>query len=146
MLQSNTWVLNHIRLLEMVSSWGSDMLVMTIAGGEHPGPCYIMGQSNRYSLLPAPTAEIDRSDDQVYHFVMELVKVVVQLKNDVNTLPSSEYVGVVKGLTEDWLSASVGLTLRSLINSVDDVLPSLHESIRTECAPDPRCLTLTECS
>ncbi|KAG7461057.1 hypothetical protein MATL_G00205500 [Megalops atlanticus] len=77
----------------------------------------------RLSAQPAPTAEIDRSGDQVYHFVMELVKVVVQLKNDVNTLPSSEYVVAVK---------AVGLTLRSLINSVDDILPSLHESIRTE--------------
>ncbi|RXN33814.1 tyrosine kinase 2-beta isoform X1 [Labeo rohita] len=27
---------------------------------------------------------------------------------------------------------SVGMTLRSLINSVDDILPTLHESIRTE--------------
>ncbi len=32
----------------------------------------------------------------VYHNVMEMVKVVVQLKNDVNTLPASEYVTVVK--------------------------------------------------
>uniref|UniRef100_A0A8B9H4K2 non-specific protein-tyrosine kinase n=1 Tax=Astyanax mexicanus TaxID=7994 RepID=A0A8B9H4K2_ASTMX len=73
--------------------------------------------------LPVPTAELDRSEDQVYHNVMEMVKVVVKLKNDVNTLPPSEYVGVVK---------AVGLTLRNLIHSVDEVLPSLHESIRTE--------------
>uniref|UniRef100_A0A8C9T199 non-specific protein-tyrosine kinase n=1 Tax=Scleropages formosus TaxID=113540 RepID=A0A8C9T199_SCLFO len=72
---------------------------------------------------PAPTAELDRTNDQVYHFVMEMVKVVVQLKNDVNTLPPSEYVSTVK---------TVGLTLRSLINSVDDVLPKLHDSVRTE--------------
>lgn len=45
---------------------------------------------------PAPTAELDRSDDQVYHNVMEMVKMVMKLKNDVNTLPPSEYVGVVK--------------------------------------------------
>uniref|UniRef100_A0A8C1GSI3 non-specific protein-tyrosine kinase n=1 Tax=Cyprinus carpio TaxID=7962 RepID=A0A8C1GSI3_CYPCA len=74
-------------------------------------------------VIPAPTAELDRTDDMVYHNVMEMVKVVVQLKNDVNTLPASEYVTVVK---------SVGMTLRSLINSVDDILPTLHESIRTE--------------
>ncbi|XP_066566613.1 protein tyrosine kinase 2 beta, b isoform X2 [Amia ocellicauda] len=77
----------------------------------------------RLAAQPAPTAELDRSEDQVYHFVMELVKVVVQLKNDVNALPASEYVSVVK---------SVGLTLRSLIHSVDDVLPTLHSSKRTE--------------
>uniref|UniRef100_W5JZQ4 non-specific protein-tyrosine kinase n=1 Tax=Astyanax mexicanus TaxID=7994 RepID=W5JZQ4_ASTMX len=74
-------------------------------------------------VIPVPTAELDRSEDQVYHNVMEMVKVVVKLKNDVNTLPPSEYVGVVK---------AVGLTLRNLIHSVDEVLPSLHESIRTE--------------
>ncbi|KAL4623922.1 protein-tyrosine kinase 2-beta-like [Arapaima gigas] len=77
----------------------------------------------KMTAQPAPTAELDRSNDQVYHFVMEMVKVVVQLKNDVNTLPPSEYVSVVK---------TVGLTLRSLIHSVDDVLPTLHESIRAE--------------
>uniref|UniRef100_A0A8C1X9T2 non-specific protein-tyrosine kinase n=1 Tax=Cyprinus carpio TaxID=7962 RepID=A0A8C1X9T2_CYPCA len=74
-------------------------------------------------VIPAPTAELDRTDDMVYHNVMEMVKVVVQLKNDVNTLPASEYVTVVK---------SVGITLRSLIRSVDDILPTLHESIRME--------------
>ncbi|XP_018608560.2 protein-tyrosine kinase 2-beta [Scleropages formosus] len=77
----------------------------------------------RLTAQPAPTAELDRTNDQVYHFVMEMVKVVVQLKNDVNTLPPSEYVSTVK---------TVGLTLRSLINSVDDVLPKLHDSVRTE--------------
>uniref|UniRef100_A0A8C7SIT1 non-specific protein-tyrosine kinase n=1 Tax=Oncorhynchus mykiss TaxID=8022 RepID=A0A8C7SIT1_ONCMY len=71
----------------------------------------------------APTAELDRSGDQVYQAVMELVKVVVQLKNDVNTLQPEQYINIVK---------SVGLTLRSLIHSVDDILPTLHESIRTE--------------
>ncbi|TSO25140.1 Protein-tyrosine kinase 2-beta [Bagarius yarrelli] len=74
-------------------------------------------------LLPAPTAELDRSEDKVYDNVMEMVKMVMKLKNDVSTLPASEYVGVVK---------EVGLTLRNLIRSVDEVLPSLHESVRIE--------------
>ncbi|XP_034169517.2 protein tyrosine kinase 2 beta, b isoform X2 [Pangasianodon hypophthalmus] len=77
----------------------------------------------RISLQPAPTAELDRSEDKVYQCVMDLVKVVVQLKNDVNTLPSTEYISLVK---------SVGMTLRDLISSVDDVLPSLQGAIRTE--------------
>uniref|UniRef100_A0AAY4AXG7 non-specific protein-tyrosine kinase n=1 Tax=Denticeps clupeoides TaxID=299321 RepID=A0AAY4AXG7_9TELE len=72
---------------------------------------------------PVPTAELDRSDDKVYIAVMELVKVVVDLKNDVNALPPTEYISVVK---------NVGLSLRSLINSVDELLPTLHESKRTE--------------
>ncbi|XP_023276021.1 protein-tyrosine kinase 2-beta-like [Seriola lalandi dorsalis] len=70
-----------------------------------------------------PTAELDRSGDQVYTSVMLMVKQVVQLKNDVNTLPASEYPTAVK---------AVGVTLRSLIQSVDEILPSLHCSVTTE--------------
>ncbi|XP_070786739.1 protein-tyrosine kinase 2-beta-like [Enoplosus armatus] len=70
-----------------------------------------------------PTAELDRSGDQVYTSVMAMVKQVVQLKNDVNTLPASEYPNAVK---------AVGVTLRSLIQSVDEILPSLHSSVTTE--------------
>uniref|UniRef100_A0A3Q1BWY7 non-specific protein-tyrosine kinase n=1 Tax=Amphiprion ocellaris TaxID=80972 RepID=A0A3Q1BWY7_AMPOC len=77
----------------------------------------------RLTAQPAPTAELDRSDDKVYHSVMALVKVVVQLKNDVTELQPEQYITIVK---------SVGMALRDLIRSVDDILPSLHESIRTE--------------
>ncbi|GAA6109347.1 protein-tyrosine kinase 2-beta isoform X1 [Tachysurus ichikawai] len=78
---------------------------------------------SRRTVQTAPTAELDRSEDKVYGSVMEMVKMVMKLKNDVNTLPPAEYVGVVK---------DVGLTLRNLIRSVDEVLPSLHDSVRTE--------------
>ncbi|XP_041834984.1 protein-tyrosine kinase 2-beta-like [Melanotaenia boesemani] len=70
-----------------------------------------------------PTAEMDRSGDEVYTGVMAMVKQVVQLKNDVNTLPPSEYPNAVK---------AVGVTLRNLIQSVDEILPSLHNSVTTE--------------
>lgn len=54
-------------------------------------------QIGRFVLLqPRPTAELDRSGDQVYTGVMTMVKQVVQLKNDVNTLPASEYPNSVK--------------------------------------------------
>ncbi|XP_026218694.1 protein-tyrosine kinase 2-beta-like [Anabas testudineus] len=72
---------------------------------------------------PLPTAELDRSGDQVYTAIMAIVKQVVQLKNDVKTLPASEYPQAVK---------AVGISLRSLIQSVDDILPSLHCSVTTE--------------
>uniref|UniRef100_A0A7N8XMH1 non-specific protein-tyrosine kinase n=1 Tax=Mastacembelus armatus TaxID=205130 RepID=A0A7N8XMH1_9TELE len=72
---------------------------------------------------PAPTAELDRSDDKVYNSVMDLVKVVVQLKNDIPVLQPEQYITTVK---------SVGMALRDLICSVDDILPTLHESVRTE--------------
>uniref|UniRef100_A0A3Q3APU5 non-specific protein-tyrosine kinase n=1 Tax=Kryptolebias marmoratus TaxID=37003 RepID=A0A3Q3APU5_KRYMA len=74
-------------------------------------------------LKAAPTAELDRTDDRVYETVMDLVKVVVQLKNDVPEMPPEQYITIIK---------SVGMALRDLIHSVDDVLPTLHESNRTE--------------
>uniref|UniRef100_A0A8C3A4P0 non-specific protein-tyrosine kinase n=1 Tax=Cyclopterus lumpus TaxID=8103 RepID=A0A8C3A4P0_CYCLU len=75
------------------------------------------------SQKPRPTAELDRSGDQVYTGVMAMVKQVVKLKNDVNTQPASEYPNAVR---------AAGVTLRGLIQSVDDILPSLHSSLTTE--------------
>uniref|UniRef100_A0AAX7SY72 non-specific protein-tyrosine kinase n=1 Tax=Astatotilapia calliptera TaxID=8154 RepID=A0AAX7SY72_ASTCA len=78
-----------------------------------------------YLLLfqPAPTAELDRTDDKVYHCVMDLVKVVVQLKNDIAGLQPEQCITHIK---------SVGMALRDLISSVDEILPTLHGSVRTE--------------
>ncbi|XP_036745041.1 protein-tyrosine kinase 2-beta isoform X4 [Manis pentadactyla] len=70
-----------------------------------------------------PTANLDRTDDLVYLNVMELVRAVLDLKNELYQLPPEGYVVVVK---------NVGLTLRKLIGSVDDLLPSLPSSSRTE--------------
>ncbi|XP_047429181.1 protein tyrosine kinase 2 beta, b isoform X3 [Mugil cephalus] len=77
----------------------------------------------RLTAQPAPTAELDRSDDKVYHSVMDVVKVVVQLKNDITELQPEQYITKVK---------SVGMALKELIVSVNDILPTLHESVRTE--------------
>ncbi|KAK7906882.1 hypothetical protein WMY93_015494 [Mugilogobius chulae] len=77
----------------------------------------------RLTAHPAPTAELDRSNDKVYQNVMDLVKVVVQLKNDVAALQPEQYISIIK---------SVGMALRDLICSVDEILPTLHESVRTE--------------
>ncbi|XP_065819695.1 protein tyrosine kinase 2 beta, b isoform X1 [Labrus bergylta] len=77
----------------------------------------------RLTAQPAPTAELDRSDDKVYQSVMNLVKVVVQLKNDITELQPERYITIVQ---------STGMALRDLIRSVDDILPSLHQSVRTE--------------
>ncbi|KAM4837179.1 protein-tyrosine kinase 2-beta isoform 2-T5 [Thomomys bottae] len=70
-----------------------------------------------------PTANLDRTDDLVYFNVMELVRAVLELKNELCQLPPEGYVVVVK---------NVGLTLRKLIGSVDSILPSLPSSARTE--------------
>ncbi|XP_048842301.1 LOW QUALITY PROTEIN: protein-tyrosine kinase 2-beta-like [Brienomyrus brachyistius] len=123
MMEDNKWLEKEKKLLDPMVS---DDLPSPVTPERESGYAEFTAPPEkppRLSTKPAPTAEMDRSDDQVYHFVMELVKMVVQLKNDVNMLQPSEYVGVVK---------SVGLTLRSLINSVDQVLPTLHDSIRTE--------------
>lgn len=55
-----------------------------------------------------PTAELDRSGDQVYTGVMAMVKQVVQMKNDVNTMPASEYPSCVKVGTA-WPPSFAGL-------------------------------------
>lgn len=48
------------------------------------------------SLQPAPTANLDRTDDAVYSNVMDLVKAVLQLKNEVSNQPPERYILVVK--------------------------------------------------
>lgn len=58
--------------------------------------------------------------------MMGLVKVVVQLKNDIAELKPEQYISVIQ---------SVGMALRDLIRSVDDILPTLHDSVRTEVGP-----------
>ncbi|XP_057685789.1 protein-tyrosine kinase 2-beta-like isoform X2 [Corythoichthys intestinalis] len=70
-----------------------------------------------------PTAELDRTDDQVYSGVMAIVRQVVKLKNEVNMLPASEYPNAIK---------AIGVTLRNLIQHVDDIMPSLHSSVTSE--------------
>ncbi|XP_011489678.1 protein-tyrosine kinase 2-beta isoform X1 [Oryzias latipes] len=77
----------------------------------------------RQKVQPAPTAELDRSEDKVYQSVMDLVKVVVQLKNDIPDLQPEHYITIVK---------SVGMVLRDLLQNVDEILPTLHGSVRTE--------------
>ncbi|XP_072842251.2 protein-tyrosine kinase 2-beta isoform X2 [Pogona vitticeps] len=75
------------------------------------------------SLQPSPTANLDRTDDAVYSNVMDLVKAVLKLKNEVSNHPPERYILAVK---------DVGLSLRKLIGSVDDILPALPSSSRTE--------------
>lgn len=49
-----------------------------------------------------PTAELDRSEDKVYQNVMDLVKVVVQLKNDITEVPPEKYITVVQVRRSDF--------------------------------------------
>ncbi|XP_071598406.1 protein-tyrosine kinase 2-beta isoform X2 [Heliangelus exortis] len=75
------------------------------------------------SIHPTPTANLDRRDDPVYSNVMELVRAVLELKDEISFLPPEGYILVVK---------NVGLSLRKLIGSVDEILPVLPATSRTE--------------
>uniref|UniRef100_A0A3P8RT52 non-specific protein-tyrosine kinase n=1 Tax=Amphiprion percula TaxID=161767 RepID=A0A3P8RT52_AMPPE len=119
MVADEKWLEKEERLLDPMGPEDAASPASPEADSENAPP----EKPPRLTAQPAPTAELDRSDDKVYHSVMALVKVVVQLKNDVTELQPEQYITIVK---------SVGMALRDLIRSVDDILPSLHESIRTE--------------
>ncbi|XP_057199638.1 protein-tyrosine kinase 2-beta [Triplophysa rosa] len=123
MLEDNKWLEKEEKHLDPFANEDTKTKRMSKNETEQAHFQGLPDKPPRVSAQPAPTAELERTGDLVYHNVMEMVKEVVHLKNDVNTLPASEYVNVVK---------SVGLRLRSLIHSVDDILPTLHESIRSE--------------
>uniref|UniRef100_A0A4W5QK78 non-specific protein-tyrosine kinase n=1 Tax=Hucho hucho TaxID=62062 RepID=A0A4W5QK78_9TELE len=87
----------------------------------------------------APTAELDRSGDQVYQAVMELVKVVVQLKNDVNTLQPEQYINVVKVKTWKVVTRIEG-TQKLLNNDMSELISKMRlaqqnaiTSLKEEC-------------
>ncbi|XP_054151435.1 protein-tyrosine kinase 2-beta-like [Melozone crissalis] len=79
----------------------------------------------------APTARLDRSGDAVYGGVTELVRAVLQLKDDIARAPPDGHVLAVK---------NIGLSLRKLMGSVDAVLPELPPSSRTEIEGTQRAL------
>uniref|UniRef100_A0A8C0ZIB4 non-specific protein-tyrosine kinase n=1 Tax=Cyanistes caeruleus TaxID=156563 RepID=A0A8C0ZIB4_CYACU len=64
-----------------------------------------------------------RRDDPVYGNVTDLVRAVLRLKNEIGLVPPDGYILVVK---------DIGLSLRKLIGSVDEILPDLPPSSRTE--------------
>ncbi|XP_009083416.1 PREDICTED: protein-tyrosine kinase 2-beta, partial [Acanthisitta chloris] len=74
-------------------------------------------------IHPSPTANLDRTNDVVYSNVMDLVRAVLQLKNEISLIPPEEYILVVK---------NVGLSLRKLIGSVDEILPKLPAASHVE--------------
>ncbi|XP_027140307.1 protein tyrosine kinase 2 beta, b [Larimichthys crocea] len=117
MMADKKWLEKEERLLDPMGPEDPTSPVADTEGAAPPD------KPPRLTAQPAPTAELDRSDDKVYQSVMNLVKVVVQLKNDIVTLPPEKYITLVQ---------SVGMALRDLIHNVDNILPTLHESVRTE--------------
>uniref|UniRef100_A0A6Q2YJX9 non-specific protein-tyrosine kinase n=1 Tax=Esox lucius TaxID=8010 RepID=A0A6Q2YJX9_ESOLU len=124
MLKDRPWLGQEEKHLVRAMVGGTEVLVAKMLNVTFVCVCVFVGQ-------PVATAELDRSDDQVYIGVMAMVREVVKLKNDVNTLSPSDYPNAVK---------AVGLTLRNLIHSVDEVLPSLHAAARTEIQGTERLL------
>ncbi|XP_060908129.1 protein tyrosine kinase 2 beta, b isoform X2 [Labrus mixtus] len=119
MMEDEKWLEMEERLLDPMGPEDPGSLVSPDGDAENGPP----DKPPRLTAQPAPTAELDRSDDKVYQSVMNLVKVVVQLKNDITELQPERYITIVQ---------STGMALRDLIRSVDDILPSLHQSVRTE--------------
>ncbi|KAM9704204.1 protein tyrosine kinase 2 beta, b isoform 1-T2 [Menidia menidia] len=119
MVEDKKWLAQEERLLDPMGTEEAASPGSPNADSENAPP----EKPPRLTAKAPPTAELDRSEDKVYHSVMDLVKVVVQLKNDITELEPERYITIVK---------SVGMALRDLIHSVDEVLPTLHESIRTE--------------
>ncbi|XP_075606362.1 protein-tyrosine kinase 2-beta isoform X2 [Balearica regulorum gibbericeps] len=90
---------------------------------EFTGPPQKPPRHGAQSIHLTPTANLDRTDDTVYSNVMDLVQSVLQLKNEISLLPPERYILAVK---------NVGLSLRKLIGSVDEILPILPAASRTE--------------
>ncbi|NXE16225.1 FAK2 kinase, partial [Lophotis ruficrista] len=126
MVEDYQWLRQEEKSLVSVcgGSWSDSFLSLTDGVAEFTGPPQkpprLVAQQ---SIHPAPTANLDRTDDTVYSNVMDLVRAVLQLKNEISLLPPEEYILVVK---------NVGLSLRKLIGSVDEILPILPAASRTE--------------
>uniref|UniRef100_A0A8B9V5A4 non-specific protein-tyrosine kinase n=1 Tax=Anas zonorhyncha TaxID=75864 RepID=A0A8B9V5A4_9AVES len=67
-----------------------------LGSAEFTGPPQKPPRLGAQSIQPAPTANLDRTDDTVYSNVMDLVRAVLQLKNEISLLPPEGYILVVK--------------------------------------------------
>uniref|UniRef100_A0A8C6S2X9 Protein-tyrosine kinase 2-beta n=1 Tax=Nannospalax galili TaxID=1026970 RepID=A0A8C6S2X9_NANGA len=117
MAEDSQWLRREERCLDPMVYMNDKSPLVTEFTGPPQKPPRLGAQSIQ------PTANLDRTDDPVYFNVMALVQAVLELKNELSQLPPEGYVVVVK---------NVGLNLRKLIGSVDDLLPSLPSSSRTE--------------
>ncbi|XP_032875790.1 focal adhesion kinase 1 isoform X15 [Amblyraja radiata] len=74
-------------------------------------------------ISPPPTANLDRSNDKVYENVTGLVKAVIEMSSKIQPAPPEEYIPMVK---------EVGLALRTLLATVDEIIPSFPASTHRE--------------
>lgn len=74
-------------------------------------------------LEPTPTAKLDRTNDRVYDATTAVVRAVMLLSQGVQQSKTDLYVDLVK---------KVGLDLRSLLSSVDELMPHFPVSTHRE--------------
>ncbi|EFX76463.1 hypothetical protein DAPPUDRAFT_7154, partial [Daphnia pulex] len=75
------------------------------------------------NLEPKPTARLDRTHDKVYDATKSVVRAVVLLSQGVQQAKIEKYVDLVK---------QVGLELRTLLTSVDQLVPHFPPSTHRE--------------
>ncbi|KAB0790612.1 hypothetical protein PPYR_14979 [Photinus pyralis] len=74
-------------------------------------------------MEPTPTADLDRSNDKVYDCTTQVVRAVMTLSQGVQQSHAEQYLELVR---------NVGLELRSLLASVDAIMPMFPSSAHRE--------------
>ncbi|GCC17876.1 hypothetical protein chiPu_0020680, partial [Chiloscyllium punctatum] len=87
-------------------------------------------RKNLPPIQAAPTANLDRSNDTIYPQVMELVKSVLHLKNQVYQLPCEEYINLVK---IEGTQRLLNKDLAELINKMKLAQQNAVTSLSEEC-------------
>lgn len=128
--------------------WGSQIGALRFMGTSLLAGCERSPQIHSVLLHPQtvqPTANLDRTDDQVYLNVMELVRAVLELKDELGQLPPENYVVVVKVGT---ITASVCLvepfwgaspythSKRASVPICGPMKPTFGAPFSPECGPD----------
>jgi focal adhesion kinase 1 len=72
---------------------------------------------------PTPTADLDRTNDRVYDSTTSVVKAIMELTQGVQKPWRVEYLDLVR---------SVGLELRGLLGSVDELVDIFPDSAKHE--------------
>ncbi|XP_077991126.1 focal adhesion kinase 1-like isoform X2 [Glandiceps talaboti] len=80
-------------------------------------------QEEPTKMAPTPTMDIDRTNDVVFDNTTGVVKAVMEMSNSIQVTRSSDYINLVKG---------VGLALRMLLTSVDEIVTQLPVSKHRE--------------
>lgn len=86
-------------------------------------------------LEPTPTARLDRTYDKVYDATTYVVRAVMSLSDGVKQAKIDNYVDLVK---------KVGLELRTLLTSVDQLVPHFPPSTHREVSSESFCLFLCQ--